>query len=85
MPRYSQYNVPTKNIMVNSKDFNIENLKLGNTFKVNEDVFVQDFSCTPKTESFACLSDPRPKTPISQSYNYTKKPEVFFWKLSEPE
>ena len=47
--------VKAKNIMVNSKDFNIENLKLGNTFKVNEDVFVQDFSSKITNENLTII------------------------------
>ncbi len=32
-----------KNIMINAKEFDINNLKLGNTYKVHEDILVKDF------------------------------------------
>ena len=32
-----------KNIMINAKEFDINDLKLGNTYKVHEDILVKDF------------------------------------------
>ena len=35
--------IKAKNIMIFPDEFNIKDLKLGNTYKVHEDIFVEDF------------------------------------------
>ena len=40
---YRLRSLKAKNIMINPNEFNINHLKLSNTFKVNEEIFVKNF------------------------------------------
>ena len=52
---YNLKSVKAKNIMINSNDFNIRNLKLANTYKVHEEILVENFVSKIKNENLTII------------------------------
>ena len=47
--------IKAKNIMIKAEEFNLNNLNLGNTYKVNEEVLVNDFISKILDEKFTIV------------------------------